>query len=76
MGQKYYIEAKLSGYCGIAQESKSTKHFVIALITVIKYRLKYPIVNFYIRNGYKDCDKCNEGGKLLCNPGLPKIYNK
>ena len=70
MGRKYYIEAKLSGYCGIAQESKSTQHFIAALITVIKYRLKYPIVNFEIRNGYKNCSSCNEGGELLCNPEL------
>lgn len=68
MGQKYYIEAMLNGDCLIPQESKSCKTFIVFLITIIKFRLKYPIINAKIRNGYKYCDKCNMAeNKPLCN---------
>jgi len=72
MGQKYYVEAKLSGSCTTSQAYKSTNHFIVAVFTVIKYRLKYPIVDLAIRNGYEECDKCvwNGTGKLLCNSNL------
>lgn len=67
MGYKYYVEARLSGYCSISQASKRCKTFIGFLIIIIKFRLKYPIVDADIRNGYKDCDKCNLGeNKPLC----------
>ena len=68
MGQKYYIEAMLNGDCLIQQESTSRKTFIGFLITIIRFRLNYPIVNARIRNGYKDCDKCNMGeNKPFCD---------
>ena len=67
MGHKYYVEAILNGFCSMGQESKSCKTFIGFLITIIRFRLRYPIVNAKIRNGYKDCDKCNMGeNKPLC----------
>lgn len=67
MGYNYYIEARLSGHCSISQESKSCKTFIEFLITIIRFKLKYPIVDAKIRNGYKDCDSCNLGeNKPLC----------
>ena len=69
MGYKYYVEAMLNGFCPTSQESKCCKTFTGFLITIIKFRLKYPIINAKIRNGYKDCDKCNLGeNKPLCYP--------
>lgn len=68
MGQKYYVEAMLNGHCLTQQKSKSCKTFISFLITIIRFRLKYPIVNAKIRNGYKDCDKCNMSeNKPLCH---------
>ena len=68
MGQKYYIEAMLNGDCLMQQESKSCKTFIVFLITIIRFRLKYPIINAKIRNGYKDCNKCNmDENKPLCH---------
>ena len=68
MGYKYYVYAVLSGFCSLPQESKNCKTFIGFLITIIRFRLKYPIVNAEIRNGYKDCDKCNMGeNKPLCH---------
>ena len=43
------------------QESKSCKTFMGFLFAVVKFRLKYPIVDAEIRNGYKDCESCNLG---------------
>ena len=68
MGYKYYVEAVLSGYCSLPQETKICKRFIGFLITIIRFKIKYPIVNAKIRNGYNDCDKCNMGeNKPLCN---------
>lgn len=68
MAQKYYVEAILNGDCLMHQESKSCITFIGFLMTIIRFRLKYPIVNAKIRNGYKDCDKCNMGeNKPLCD---------
>ena len=62
MGWKYYIRARLSGYCRTSQDERLTKHFVIALFWLTIFRFKYPIVDLEIRNGYRNCDRCcNEG---------------
>ena len=67
MGYKYYVEARLNGCCSLPQETKNCKTFIGFLITIIRFRLKYPIVDAKIRNGYKDCNKCNMGeNKPLC----------
>ena len=67
MGDKYYVEAFLSGYCTLPQEFKMCERFIEFLITIIRFRIKYPIVNAEIRNGYEDCNKCNMGeNKPLC----------
>lgn len=67
MGYKYGVEARLSGCCSISQASKRCKTFIGFLITIVIFRLKYPIVDAVIRNGYMDCDKCNLGeNKPLC----------
>ena len=75
MGQKYYVEAKLNGNCLMQQESKSCKTLIGFLMTIIRFRLKYPIVNAKIRNGYNNCDKCNMGeNKPFCDPSMYKRY--
>lgn len=67
MGSKYYVCGRLSGYCSIWQESKTCKTFLGCIVSLIIFRLKYPIVDVQVRNGYKDCDKCNLGeNKPLC----------
>ena len=67
MGYKYCVRAKLNGHCPILQEVKRCKTFIFFLITIIRFRLKYPIVDAEIRNGYKDCNKCNsEEDKPFC----------
>lgn len=60
MGYKYYVNAKNSGYCAMAIESYSGKSFIIAIINLVKFKFKYPIVDFEIRNGYKDCGECTD----------------
>ena len=67
MGTKYYIFAKLNGYCceGLAQDSKNTNYLIIALFWLIRFRIKYPIVDLQVRNGYSKCDYCKYEG-LLC----------
>lgn len=67
MGQRYFVEAKLSGVCMQPQKSKYCKTFIGLLLAIIRYRLKYPIVTVYIRNGFKHCDDCKVGeNKPLC----------
>lgn len=67
MGYKYCVRARLSGCCYIVQKSKRCKTLIGFLITIIMFRLKYPIVDADVRNGYKDCSKCNFGEtKPLC----------
>lgn len=67
MGYKYFVEARLNGFCSVNQANKSCKTLIGFLITLIIYRMKYPIVDAGIRNGYRDCKKCNLGEwKPLC----------
>ena len=67
MGYKYYIEARLNGDCLTAQETATCKSIIGFLLTIIVFKLKYPIVDAKIRNGYRMCDKCNLGeNKPLC----------
>lgn len=66
MGYNYYIEARLSGWCATTQETKECKTFIEFLFYIIRFKIKYPIVDAKIRNGYKDCDNCNLADKPLC----------
>jgi hypothetical protein len=61
MGYKYYIKAYLNGACQLPQEYKNCKSFIVMLINLVIFRLKYPIVDIEIRNGYKNCAKCKNG---------------
>ena len=61
MGCKYYIKARLSGYCSIQQEARQCRTLIGCILTLIRFRIKYPIVDIEIRNGYKSCDKCKLG---------------
>lgn len=65
MGQKYYISAKLNGRCNLSQDSKNCKTLIGLILTLIIYRLKYPIIDVSIRNGYDNCNKCKHE-KPLC----------
>ena len=65
MGWKYTIQAKLNGLCKMHQNIKTTNHITIALFWLIAFRIKYPIVDFMVRNGYENCNKCIHEG-LLC----------
>jgi len=65
MGWTYSIHACLNGHCKLNQKQKTTKCFIVALFWLIVFRLKYPIVDFMVRNGYKNCDDCCHEG-LLC----------
>lgn len=70
MGRKYIVSARLSGICAMDQETAVCKSFIGFIFTVIKFRLKYPIVDAQIRNGYESCEKCNMGeNKPFCYHG-------
>lgn len=58
MSWKYYIIGKLSGFCEVAQNVRCCNSLIKALFILIYFRLKYPIVDFIIRNGYKTCEYC------------------
>jgi hypothetical protein len=65
MGWKYSIHASLNGFCKLEQGQKTTRYFIVALFWLIVFSIKYPIVDFMVRNGYKDCNSCQYEG-LLC----------
>jgi len=60
MGNKYQISARLNGYCMFDTDGKSTESFIVAIFYLIKFRIKYPIVDLKIRNGYIKCRDCDD----------------
>jgi len=66
MGWKYSIHARNNGYCRLNQSEKLTKHLGVALFWLMVFRVKYPIVDFMVRNGHKNCEKCVHEN-LICN---------
>ena len=72
MGIKYEILCKESGLCPIWTSFCQTRIFIVAMLYMVIARFKYPIVDVNIRNGYIDCEKCND---IHCPEKYKEVLN-
>ena len=57
MGTKYTIKFMLNGMCDFSFDRRTNSIFK-AVWYLITLSIKYPIVDFQIRRGYKPCEQC------------------